>query len=54
MGKLLGTLATKLLSEKVLIAIVLKLGDWLVKRSENDLDDKIWAEVSKALEVKNG
>jgi len=50
MGKLLGAIATKLLSEKVLIAIVMKLGDWLVKRSSNDLDDKIWAEVSKALE----
>jgi len=50
MGKILGTVATKLLSEKVLIAIVLKLGDWLVKRSSNELDDKIWAEVSKALE----
>ena len=50
MGKILGTVATKLLSEKVLIVIVLKLGDWLVKRSSNELDDKIWAEVSKALE----
>ena len=49
MGKLLGAIATKLLSQKVLIAIVLKLGDWLIKRSENDLDDKIWEEVKKAL-----
>jgi hypothetical protein len=49
MGKLLGAIATKLFSQKVLIAIVLKLGDWLVRRSENDLDDKVWAEVSKAL-----
>ena len=50
MGKLLATIASKLLSEKVLIAIVLKLGDWLVKRSSTDLDDKIWAEVNKALD----
>jgi hypothetical protein len=50
MGKLLGTLATKIFTQKVLIAIVLKLGEWLVKRSENDLDDKIWVEVTKALE----
>lgn len=49
MGVLLGSIATKVLSQKVLIAIVLKLGDWLVKKSENDLDDKIWAEVKKAL-----
>ena len=41
--------ATRLLSQKVLIAILLKLGDWVVKRSENDLDDKIWDEVKKAL-----
>ena len=51
MGKILGVVATKLLSEKVLIAIVLKVGDWLVQRSSNKLDDKIWAEVSKALNI---
>ena len=48
MGALLGGIATKLLSQKVLIAILLRLGDWLVKRSENDLDDKIWEEVRKS------
>ena len=49
MGAILGGIATKLLSQKVLIAILLKLGDWIVKRSENELDDKIWDEVKKAL-----
>ena len=49
MGALLGGIATKILSQKVMIAILLKLGDWLVARSENDLDDKVWAEVKKAL-----
>ena len=49
MGVLLGGIATKILSQKVLIAILLKLGDWLVTRSENKLDDKIWVEVKKAL-----
>ena len=49
MGSVLGVIATKMLSQKVLIAILLRLGDWLVKRSENDLDDKIWAEVKKSL-----
>ena len=49
MGALLGGLATKILSQKVMIAIVLKLGDWLVARSENKLDDKVWVEVKKAL-----
>lgn len=49
MGALLGGIATKILSQKVLIAILLKLGDWLVTKSENELDDKIWVEVKKAL-----
>ena len=49
MGALLGGLATKILSQKVMIAILLKLGDWIVARSENDLDDKVWSEVKKAL-----
>ena len=30
MGALLGGIATKILSQKVLIAILLKLGDWLI------------------------
>ena len=49
MGAILGSIATKMLSQKVLIAILLRLGDWLVKRSQNELDDKVWAEVKKAL-----
>ena len=49
MGALLGSIATKMLSQKVMIAILLKLGDWLVARSENQLDDKVWEEVKKAL-----
>jgi len=49
MGSLLGTIATKLLSEKVLIAILLKVAEWLVNRSSNDLDNKILAEVKKSL-----
>ena len=49
MGAILTAVATRLLSQKVLIAILLKLGDWVVGRSENDLDDKIWDEVKKAL-----
>ena len=49
MGALLGSIATKMLSQKVMNAILLKLGDWLVARSENQLDDKVWEEVKKAL-----
>ena len=49
MGALLGGIATKIFTKIVLIAIVLKLGDWLVTKSENQLDDKVWLEVKKAL-----
>ena len=51
MGAILGSIATKMLSQKVLIAILLRLGDWLVKRSQNELDDKVWAEVKVLLET---
>ena len=54
MGKILGAIATKVFSQKILIAILLKLGDWLVARSENNLDDKIWVEVKKAFNESNG
>ena len=54
MGAILGSISTKILSQKVMIAIVLKLGDWLVLRSENNLDDKIWIEVKKAFNESNG
>ena len=53
MGKILGAVATKIFSQKVLIAILLKVGDWLVARSENNLDDKIWVEVKKAFNESN-
>tara|TARA_Y100000310_G_C20560970_1_gene753047 strand:+ start:1028 stop:1183 length:156 start_codon:yes stop_codon:yes gene_type:complete len=47
MGKIFGAVMTKIFSQKVMIAILLKLGDWLVLRSENNLDDKVWNEVKK-------
>ena len=40
-----------LVTEKVLIAILAKLGDYLVAKSSNKLDDTLWAEVKKALKV---
>ena len=36
-------------SEKVLKAVLIKLGDYFIKKSDNKLDDEIWAEVKKAL-----
>jgi len=37
------------LSEKALKAIVIGLGDLLVKSTKNDLDDKLWEKVKKTL-----
>ncbi|MHC4616472.1 MAG: hypothetical protein ACYTEQ_01830 [Planctomycetota bacterium] len=44
-----SALIKALLTEKVVIAIMVRLGDYLVKRSGNTLDDTVWAEVRKAL-----
>jgi len=49
MGPILGKLLTKLGTEKVLKSIVLTLGEYLVSRSSNKLDDKLFAEIKKAL-----
>ena len=51
MGAILTAIITRMFSQRVLIAILLKLGDWIVARSENDLDDKISDEVKKALQT---
>lgn len=53
LGKALAATAAKfaaaLFSEKVITAIVVKLGDYLVKSTKNPLDNQVWAEVKKAL-----
>jgi|TARA_S200002703_G_scaffold148869_1_gene145964 hypothetical protein len=49
MGPILGKLLTKLGTEKVLKSIVLTLGEYLVTKSSNKLDDKLFAEIKKAL-----
>ncbi len=36
-------------SEDVLKAILVALGDYLVKSSKNELDDKIWEKVKQKL-----
>lgn len=40
---------TAVLTEKVLIAILIALGDYLVNKSSNRLDDQVWAKVREAL-----
>ena len=42
MGPILGKLLTSLGTEKLLKAIILHLGDFLVGKSSNKLDDKGW------------
>ena len=37
------------LTEKVIKAILIKLGDYFIAKSDNKLDDTLWAEVKKAL-----
>lgn len=39
----------RLVSEKVVIGVLVGLGDWLVPKTTNKLDDEIWAPVREAL-----
>ena len=52
MGPILGKVLTSLGTEKLIKAIIMHLGDWLVAKSSNKLDDKLWAEVKKTLNKK--
>lgn len=44
-----GALLKALMSEKVIIELMIKFGDWLVKRTGNDLDDKAWTSLREQL-----
>tara|TARA_Y100000401_G_C8164507_1_gene145982 strand:- start:70 stop:222 length:153 start_codon:yes stop_codon:yes gene_type:complete len=39
-----------LFSEDIIKAVVVALGDYLVAKSTNDLDDKLWAKVKTKLQ----
>lgn len=45
----LKTISTKLLTEKVLIAVFLHIAEHLASKSENDLDDVLVEELKEAL-----
>lgn len=49
--RILAVLCTALLSERAIIKMILVCGDWLVKRTTNDLDDKAWMVVKAELEA---
>lgn len=49
-GKIIGTLTTSLLTERVVIEVGLHILTWLFERTSNKLDDKILNEVKKALD----
>lgn len=46
---LIKGILVRLVSEKVLLEVLVGLGDWAVPRTTNKLDDEIWAPVRKAL-----
>ena len=46
------TIITKLLTEKVIITIFIKLMEWLVTKTKNELDDSLVQEIKEALEFK--
>lgn len=49
--RILSVLCTALLSERAIIKMILVCGDYLVKRTTNDLDDKAWEVVKGELEA---
>ena len=51
-GKLVVVILKKMVSEKILTLVLIKLGDFLVNKSSNKLEDAIWNEVKKALDHK--
>tara|TARA_A100001201_G_C3927509_1_gene152569 strand:- start:56 stop:214 length:159 start_codon:yes stop_codon:yes gene_type:complete len=52
MNVVISKVLTSLGTEKLIKAILMHLGDWLVAKSSNKLDDKLWGEVKKALDKK--
>tara|TARA_R100000781_G_C4065792_1_gene122735 strand:+ start:335 stop:484 length:150 start_codon:yes stop_codon:yes gene_type:complete len=49
MGLVVGWVTKKVLTEKMIKAVLIMLGDFLVSSSKNKLDDKIWDKVKKTL-----
>ena len=50
MTKILLGIGVKLLTEKFLVAATIHIAEFLAKKSTNTLDDKLVADIKKALE----
>ena len=50
MAQVIAFLTKTLLTEKILKAVLITLGDYCVKSSKNKLDDILWDKVKKALD----
>ncbi len=49
MASIVAFITKTLLTEKIMKAVVIALGDYLVKSTKNKLDDVAWVQVKKAL-----
>ena len=49
MASILAFITKTFLTEAMLKKVLVVLGDYLVKSSNNKLDDKLWAQVKKIL-----
>ena len=49
LASMFGTILAKFMTDKFLIRIFVIIGDYLVKKTSNDLDDKVMSEVKEAL-----
>jgi len=50
MAPILAFIVKTFFSEKIIKAVVIALGDFLVKSSKNKLDDIAWLQVKKVLQ----
>tara|TARA_R100000458_G_C8128718_1_gene144632 strand:- start:346 stop:501 length:156 start_codon:yes stop_codon:yes gene_type:complete len=49
MPAIIAFLTKTLLTEKIMKAVMIALGDYLVASSKNKLDDKLWKQVKKIM-----
>ena len=52
MPQIIALITKAILTEEMMIKLLIALGDYLVGSSKNKLDDKLWFQVRKTLDVK--